>query len=322
MKKKVLFLDETHPFLLERLEQLGFSCINAGDVKKHQWQQQLADCSGVVVRSSVPITKAIIDMSPNLKFIARVGAGLESIDVDYAAKQNILLISSPEGNRHAVGEHALGMLLCLLNHLCRCHHQVRQGIWQREANRGTEIRGKTVGIIGYGNMGSAFAEKLSGFSAKVIAYDKYKFGYSDSYVTEVSLNTIFTHTDILSLHVPLTEETRYMVDEKFLSQFQKPITIINTARGLVVKTSALLDALKKGIVCAAALDVLEYEDHSFSAITNKDDVPEVFRELMSMEQVLLSPHVAGWTHESHFEHAKVLADKIEAAITKQIISLA
>jgi len=308
--KKVLFVDSAHPSFKTDLESFGFLCDYFPDLDLDTFLKILPSYHGIIIRSRFKITKEIMDVASSLKFIARVGSGLESIDVDYANEKGIICLNSPEGNRDAVGEHAIGMLLALLNNLTRADHQVRQGLWIREGNRGTEIKGKTIGIIGYGNMGSSFAKKLKGFEARIIAYDKYKSGFGNDYVEEVSLKEIFSHAQILSLHVPLTEETRYMVNEDFISKFSSPFVLINTSRGKVVQTEALVDALENGKILGAALDVLEYESISFEKI-EKSRAPDPLRYLLKSDQVILSPHIAGWTYESHVKLSKVLVEKIK-----------
>jgi D-3-phosphoglycerate dehydrogenase len=253
--------------------------------------------------------KEMLDKAKMLKFIGRVGAGMESIDLEYAASKGIVCLNSPEGNRDAVGEHAIGMLLCLFNKLKQADLQMRKGIRDREGNRGIEIKGKTIGIIGYGNMGSSFAQRLIGFDCNVIAYDKYKSGFGNEFVKEVSLNEIFNDTDILSFHVPLTDETNYMLDEAFINQFAKDFYLINTARGQVVNTEALVLGMKAGKIKGCCLDVIEYEKFSFEEI-NATQLPDAYQYLIKAENVLLSPHVAGWTIESKYKLAKVLAEKI------------
>ncbi|NTW25832.1 MAG: NAD(P)-binding domain-containing protein, partial [Lentimicrobium sp.] len=255
--------------------------------------------------------KEALEKAVKLKFIARVGAGMENIDQQFAESRGVFCLNAPEGNRDAVGEHAMGMLLSLLNHLCRVNLEVRNGIWIREGNRGTEIHGKTIAIIGFGNMGSAFAERLSGFGANVIAYDKYKTNFNELYVREVQMEEVFREADILSLHVPLTEETRNLVDRAYLNKFSKPVYIINTARGQCVDTAALMDAVDSGKVLGAALDVLEYEKLSFENLDSAS-LPQPFRRLINSNKVILSPHIAGWTHESNYKLAKVLVEKIRS----------
>lgn len=306
---KVLLASNVHPFLREQLEDSGFIVEN--NILKNSTELAKVICNyhGIIINSRFVIDENIIDKAVNLKFIGRVGAGMESIDIDYLNKRGIKCYNSPEGNRAAVGEHALGMLLCLLNKINIADKQVREGKWVREANRGVEIEGKTVGIIGYGNMGSAFAKRLKGFDCNVIAYDKYKSAYSDEFVQEVTVEKLFEKTDIFSIHVPLTDETKYMVDSKFINSFKKNIYLINTARGKVLKTVDLAENLKSGKVIGAALDVMEYEDSSFENM-NFANMPVELRYLLEAENVILTPHIAGWSKESNLKHVQVLAGKI------------
>ena len=305
--RKVLFIDTAHNILFDKLTSAGFVCDDHSKSSKETIEEIIHNYEGIVLRSRITLDKELIDLAKNLKFIGRVGAGLESIDVDYAESKGIKCFNSPEGNRDAVGEHAMGMLLSLFNNICAANTEFSNGEWNREKNRGLEIKGKTVGIIGYGNMGSTFAKKLSGFEANVISYDKYKNNYQDSNTTESTLEELFENADILSLHVPLTEETRYMVDETFINKFKKPIYIINTARGPVVKTDDLVEALKSGKVLGAAIDVLEYEETSFEIVNN---TTPSFNFLKESKNVLISPHIAGWTVQSKIRLAEVIADKI------------
>jgi D-3-phosphoglycerate dehydrogenase len=316
-KIKILFLDTTHFRLPEMLRNAGFECHDSFDSDINKIKQIVGDYEGIIIRSRIKIDKTLIDLGKKLRFIGRVGAGLENIDTDYAVKKGIACINSPEGNRDAVGEHALGMLLCLLNNIARANTEVRQGKWIREGNRGLEIKGKTVGIIGYGNMGSAFAQRLKGFGANVIAYDKYKFNYTDEFVAEKTLESLFEHTDILSLHVPLTHETEYMVNSDFIKKFKKDIYIINTARGKVVKTDDLVFQIKEGKVLGAALDVLEYEETSLESLSSENKKSDAFSFLISSDKVILTPHIAGWTRESNIKLSEVLADKIISAFGKK-----
>ncbi|MCF8331097.1 MAG: hypothetical protein K9H84_01455 [Bacteroidales bacterium] len=302
---KILFLDTTHEVIRQELENEGYICDFWNGIAPVT--SIAKSYIGIIVRSKIKIDKPILDSAENLKFIGRVGAGLENIDVRYAEKKGIQIFNSPEGNRDAVGEHTLGMLLSLMNNIRRADAEVRKGIWKREENRGTEIKGKTIGIIGYGNMGSAFAQRLQGFECNIIAYDKYKKEFGNDLVTEVDYETIYRETDILSLHVPLTDETSQLVDVEYINRFQKPIWLINTARGPVVNTAALLNALNTAKVKGAALDVLEFEKYSFE---NLDEIPETFKLLTGHDRVILSPHIAGWTHESKYKLGKVLSDKI------------
>ncbi len=306
----VLFVDSTHDKLPEKLTQLGFICDYQPDIKPEEIINIISKYNGIIIRSKIKIDKRIIDAAKNLKFIGRVGAGLENIDVEYAEQKGIKCFNSPEGNRDAVGEHALGMLLTLFNNILKADPEVRSGKWIREGNRGLEIKGKTIGIIGYGNMGSAFAQRLKGFEANVIAYDKYKFNYSDEFVSEKSLEDIFEQTDILSIHVPLTDETLFMVNHEFINRFKKDIYILNTARGKVLKTDDLVKNIKSGKVLGDALDVLEYEQTSFEHLHSGNDLPETFKYLIDSNKVILTPHIAGWTHESSIKLSEFLADKI------------
>lgn len=299
------------------MNDAGIECADGTHLSKEEILNIINHYEGIEIRSRFAIDKKFLDQCDHLKFIARAGAGMENIDVNVANEKGIVCINAPEGNRDAVGEHAIGMLLMLLNHLKRADTEVRQGIWKREENRGTELHGKTIGIIGFGNMGSAFAEKLKGFGVTMLAYDKYitinKTDYS--YVRQSSLEKIFDETDILSLHVPLTAETKYLVDDHFLEQFRKPIYLINTARGKVVETTALVNQIKSGRVIGACLDVLEYEHLSFEQLAHSD-LPESFQYLVNSDKVMLSPHIAGWTNESNEKIASVLAEKIIKVIKK------
>ena len=308
--QKILFLDSVHPILEERLTALGCVCEHDTASSKQEIENKISNYFGLVIRSRFTIDKSFLDKTSSLKFIARSGAGLENIDLLYAKKRKVKVFNSPEGNSDAVGEHTIGMLLMLFNQLKKGDAEVRKGIWDREGNRGLEIAGKTVGIIGYGNMGSAFAKKLSGFDCKVMAHDKYKKGFGNELVEEVDLETIFQETDILSIHLPLSDETNYFVNGGFLSKFRKPIYIINTARGNNVCIGDLVEGIKNSTVLGACLDVLEYETKSFETI-NAESLPEDFKYLAQSDKVILSPHVAGWTQESYMKLSSFLADKIE-----------
>jgi D-3-phosphoglycerate dehydrogenase len=307
--QKILFIDSNHPVLENELREAGFQCDLHYGESYEAHLERIPEYIGIVIRSGIKIDARMIDAGSKLKFIARVGAGLENIDTEYAKSKGIACYNSPEGNRDAVGEHALGMLLMQMNHLKRVDAEVRKGIWLRAENRGSEIGGRTVGIIGYGNMGSTFAKKISGIGAKVIAYDKYKNNYGDAYANEASMEQLFEECDIVSLHVPLTEETKYLCNEEWIGKFKKPIWLINTARGPVVKTKALIDAIEGNTVIGACLDVLEFEKFSFEKLSF-DEIPEELQYLIQSDKVLLSPHIAGWTHESHYKLAKVIVDKI------------
>lgn len=312
---RILFADSNHPVLHETLQQAGFACDLFWDRSVPELLALLPDYDALVIRSRFKITKEIIDRCPKLKCIGRVGAGMENIDVYHAETKGIVCLSAPEGNRDAVGEHALGMLLMLMNNLKKADQEVRKGVWIRAANRGYEISGKTVGIIGYGQMGSSFAKKLSGMDCRILAYDKYKQGFGNALVEETTLSTLFQDCDILSIHLPLTMETEYMIDSEFLSSFRKDIYFINTARGKNVKTTDLVTALQSGKVRGACLDVLEYESVSFETIS-QDALPEPFRFLINSDKVILSPHIAGWTYESDQKMSRAIAEKMKMILIK------
>ena len=315
MIKKVLFIDSVHAILEERLAKLGVVCEHDYTSKKNEIEAKIANYQGIVIRSRFTLDKTFLGATNQLKFIARSGAGLENIDVAYAEKLGVKIINSPEGNRDAVGEHAIGMLLMLFHQLKKGDAEVRNGIWDREGNRGLELSGKTVGIIGYGFMGSSFAKKLTGFDCNILAYDKYKVrspkSEDRSSIKEVSLEQLKAESDIISIHLPLTEETQYYVNTDFINSCKKPFYLINTARGNHVKVADLVQGLKSGKILGACLDVLEYETKSFETI-NKNQLPEDFVYLTNSNKIVLSPHVAGWTVESYIKLSSVLADKIEA----------
>lgn len=317
---KVLFIDSNHPCLQEELQKNGFECHLNYTWSKEQIEKNIHLYEGIVIRSRILLTKDLLEKATRLKFIARVGAGMENIDVAYAENKGIKCLHAPEGNRDAVAEHALGMLLSLFNNLCRANKEVREGKWIREGNRGVELSGKTVGIIGYGNMGRAFAKRLKGFDVSVLAYDKYVKGFSNNDVKESSMEDIFENADVLSLHIPLTEETQFLVNDESIRNFKKNIYLINTARGQCVKTDDLVKNLKSGKIAGACLDVLEYEDVSFEGLkpvsfgkptaTEGNQKSEEYKYLMNSEKVMLSPHIAGWTVESKEKLARVLVEKI------------
>lgn len=307
---KILFLDSNHPILHETLQKAGHTCDLNYSWTKDEVIKNIHLYEGLIIRSKIKITKNIIDKATQLKFIARAGAGMENIDVEYAESKGIMCLHAPEGNRDAVAEHAIGMLLALFNNLCRANKEVREGKWIREGNRGTELMGKTVGIIGYGNMGSAFAERLQSFGVKILVYDKYKTNFGNAFIIECTLQQLFEQADIVSLHTPLTGETNYLINDQFIRNFKKNIYIINTARGKCLNTMDLVKYLKTGKVAGACLDVLEYEALSFENL-DSEALPEPFQYLIQSEKVLLSPHIGGWTHESNQKIAEILAGKIE-----------
>ncbi len=311
--KKVAFIDVVHPVLFEGLNQLGFECINLTNISEKDIRNQISFFHGIVIRSRFTLTREFLMHAENLEFIARSGAGLENIDKEYCKENNIELINAPEGNRNAVAEHALGMLLSLFNNLVISNAQINKGIWEREENRGVELDGKVVGIIGYGNNGRAFAEKLRGFDVNILAYDKYKSNFGTKQVNEVDLNSIFENADILSLHIPQNEETQFMVNASFIANFKKPFYLINLSRGKIVKTNHLVNGLKEGKILGACLDVLEYEKASFENLfDDKENIPSSLNYLIKNKKVIMSPHVGGWTHQSYFKLSEVLLNKIKA----------
>ena len=305
---KILHIDSNHPLLWEQLQQAGFQ--NEADFtsSKQEVEAKIENYHGIVIRSRFKIDKTFLDKATNLQFIARVGAGLESIDCDYATAKGIHLIAAPEGNANAVGEHAIGMLLSLFNNLNKANNEVKSGQWKREANRGHELEGKTIGIIGYGNMGKSFAKKLRGFDVTVLCHDILP-NIGDANAIQVSLSELQERADVLSLHTPWTPETDKMVNSDFINQFKKPFWFINTARGNSVVTVDLVEGLKSGKILGAGLDVLEYEKLSFETLF-EGEKPAAFEYLLQAENVLLTPHIAGWTFESHQKLAQTIVDKI------------
>jgi len=309
---KVLHLDKNHPLILEQLQELGFTNEEDYTSSKEEILEKIDAYDGIIIRSRFKLDQAFLSAAKNLKFIGRLGAGLENIDTEFASAQGIKLFSAPEGNRNAVGEHALGMLLSLFNKLNKADREVRNGKWLREENRGVELEGKTVGIIGYGNMGKSFAKKLQGFDVEVLCYDIQE-NVGDQFAKQVNLEEFQQNVEVLSLHTPLTETTNKLVDAKFINSFKHNFWFINTGRGQSVVTSDLVKALKSGKVLGAGLDVLEYEKTSFENLfTSAAQMPEAFQYLVNAENVLLSPHVAGWTIESKRKLAQVIVDKIKA----------
>lgn len=307
-KGKILIVDELHPVFKERAIALGYEVDDEPLFTRAQTLAAISTYQGIAVRTKFIIDQELMEAAPALKFIARAGAGLDNIDEAYALSRNITLLNAPEGNMDAVGEHAVGLLLSLMNNFRNADQEVRNGIWDREGNRGYELKGKTVGIIGYGFMGQRFAKKLSGFEVNVIAYDKYKTGFTDAYAKEVSMEEIVRQSDVLSLHIPLTGETRQMLNEEYLFHFRKPFFFINTARGEIVNTEAVLSGIKSGKILAAGLDVLEVE--KFPALADQ----RWFSDLKNAGKVILTPHVGGWTFESYRKISEVLAEKLSSVI--------
>jgi len=321
---KILHLDTNHPLLINQLNDFGYTNYEDYSSSKDDIEAKIHEYDGIVIRSRFTIDKQFLDKAMKLKFIGRVGAGLENIDCDYAESKNIYLISAPEGNRNAVGEHALGMLLSLFNKFKKADNEVRRGQWLREDNRGLELDGKTVGLIGYGNMGKAFAKKLRGFDVNVLCYD-IKDNVADDNAMQVTLQELQEKADVLSLHTPQTALTLNMVNSDFINQFKKPFWIINTARGKSLVTRDLVSALQSKKILGAGLDVLEYEKSSFEnmfksniiqknksfGILSEVEVPEAFQYLVEADNVILTPHVAGWTVESKEKLAQTIVDKIK-----------
>lgn len=303
---KILLLDKNHSLITEQLTQKSFVLEEDFTSSYDKVLEKIKNYEGVIIRSRIPIDAPFLERAKNLKFIARVGAGMENIDVEAAERLGVMLINSPEGNRDAVAEHCIGMLLVLMNRLFISANEVKRNVWLREENRGEEIKEKTFGLIGYGNMGKALAKRLSGFGCKVVFYD-IKDNIGDEYAMQVSLSELKETADILSLHIPLTEQTHYMIDEKFIAEMKKNFYFINTSRGKNLKTSALVEALKQGKVKGACLDVLEYEKSSFEHLENEN---EDLQYLLGSEKVIITPHIAGWTHESKIKLAQVIVDKI------------
>ena len=312
---KVLHIDQNHPLLLLELEKMGFTNELAYSESREEILSKVGAYSGIIIRSRLTIDAEFLEAATNLKFIGRVGAGLESIDTELASKKGILMFSAPEGNRDSVAEHTLGMLLSLLHKLSLANKEVKAGQWSRESNRGTELGHKTVGLIGYGNMGGAVAKCLSGFGCKVVCYDILP-NLGDEYAEQVSLEELQARADILSLHTPWTNLTNQMINKEFIEKFAKPFWFINTARGKSVVTKDLVDALKSKKILGAGLDVLEYEKSSFESLFAQVNLlPEELKYLMQAENVILSPHIAGWTIESKEKLAQTIIDKVQKNIT-------
>jgi len=312
---RVAFLDEVHPYLKEQLSKRGIACDDLTGKSSNTIFDIIDKYQGIVIRSRFPVNKQFLDKAIGLKFIARSGAGMENIDIEYARLKGIALFNSPEGNRTAVAEHTIGMLLSLFNQLNRADMEVRDGIWDREGNRGMELEGKTLAIIGYGNMGSALAKRLQCFGVKVLAYDKYKKGYGNNRVLETDWERIYKEADIVSLHVPLAEDTLYLMDKTRFNSFKKPVFLINTARGKNVKTVDLLAAIGQGKVLGACLDVLEFESTSFENMEGNGDI---YKALLKSDKVILSPHVAGWTKESYYKLSWFLFKKIKESFFDKV----
>jgi D-3-phosphoglycerate dehydrogenase len=304
---KVLITDDVHPLLIESLQHMGYEVTFRPEITFEETLSLISPYTGLIINSKIFCGDELLNKTPNLKWIGRLGSGMEVIDTKACDARGVKYFNSPEGNRNAVGEHALGLLLNVMNNITKSNNEVKKGKWIREANRGEELSGKTIGIIAFGNTGEAFAKILRGFDVTILAYDKYKKGFSSDFVKESTLEEIHEKADIVSLHLPLTEETKYMVDEKFLNSFHKPIYLINTSRGKVLKTTALIDALQSGKVKAAGLDVLENEKINTFSETEK----QWFDALVKDERIVLTPHIAGWTVESKRKIAEVIISTLK-----------
>lgn len=305
MSNKILIVDDLHPAFKLAAEDMGFEVDDLPLIKKEEVLKILPNYIGLAIRTKFRVDEEVMNAAPNLKFVARAGAGMDNIDVAIADKRNIQLINAPEGNCDAVGEHATGLLLSLMNNFRKADIEIRNQIWDREGNRGYELKGKTVAIIGYGHMGQSFAKKLKGFEVNVIAYDKYKTGFSDEFVREVSMEEVVKHADVLSLHIPLTKETKQMVNDEYLLHFRRPIFFLNTARGEIVNTSSVLKGIKNSKILGAGLDVLETE--KFPNLANE----AFYKDLIIEGKLILTPHIGGWTFDSYRKISEVLALKLK-----------
>jgi D-3-phosphoglycerate dehydrogenase / 2-oxoglutarate reductase len=305
---KCLIIDNMHETLFPMLAEIGIESIYKPTLLRDEIKEALTQVDALIVRSKTKVDENLLGSSPRIKFVGRAGAGLDNLDLKFLQAKNIQVVHAAEGNRDAVAEHTIGMLLSLLRHIPKANHEVREGMWLREENRGSEIMEKTVAIIGYGNMGQAFAKRLSGFGCKVLAFDKYKTHYSDAFCLEASMETIFNEADILSLHIPLTSETKSLVNQSFINQFKKNIVLLNTSRGEIVFQKDLVEALQQGKVTGAALDVLENE--KIAELTSEDQT--ILNSLKKYSNVIFTPHIAGWTFESHIKINVALVDKIKA----------
>ncbi|MBL4587282.1 MAG: hypothetical protein JKX84_09545 [Flavobacteriales bacterium] len=312
---RVLFIDTVHEHLTSHLTRMDYDCEDGSQLSRDEILNAISNFEGVVIRSRVKFDAEMLDAAKNLRFVARAGAGMENIDVEHAKMLGIQCFNAPEGNRDAVAEHALGMLLSLFNRINIADQEVRKGLWLREENRGVELLGRTVGIIGYGNTGQAFAKRLSGFGVLAYAYDKYRKGFADNHVIETNLESIYQEAEVISLHVPLTDDTHHVINDAFFDKLNYPVYLINTSRGQVIDTDALVRAIENGKVLGACLDVLEFEKFNFEQIES-DEFPASLQYLINSPKVILTPHVAGWTNESNAKIAHVLGEKIQLAYSE------
>jgi D-3-phosphoglycerate dehydrogenase / 2-oxoglutarate reductase len=304
---KILITDSIHQHFIDEMKSFGCEVHYLPEIKRSEVLEIISGYQVLLINSRIQADKELLEKATQLKAVARIGSGLEVIDLKFAGEKNIACFNAPEGNKDAVAEHALGMLLCLLNNIHIANAEVKNGLWQREKSRGTELGSKTIGIIGYGSNGSAFAEKLKGLNVNIIAYDKYKTGFGNQFVNEVSLDAIFMNADILSIHIPLTAETHHLVNDDFINRFAKPFYFINVSRGKNVHTEALIKNLLSKKILGACLDVLENE--RLETLTTQQQ--QEFRQLQQMSNVIITPHIAGWTHESKFKITQALTTKLQ-----------
>lgn len=311
---KVLITDPVHELMFERFETLGFESVYKPDITEKEVFETIHKYDGLIVNSKIFVQKPLIDKAEKLKFVGRLGSGMEHIDQKYLAEKGIGYFSSPEGNRDAVAEHVIGMLLMLLNKLYRSNRQLKSSVWEREVNRGVELMGKTIGIIGYGNTGKALAKKLSGFEMNILVYDKYVYGFQEPFVKEVTLNQLLSESNIISFHLPLTQETKHLISKPLIDQMVRNPIVVNTSRGEIANTKDLIESLKNGLIRGLCIDVFEDEPVN----KGKNNPLSVYEELLTLDNVCASPHVAGWTVESKIKLAAVLMDRIEEYVKSNV----